>query len=96
MNALEIANELTAPIGTSGQSTYAMCEQAAILLRRQHAEIQAFRESERELMDVRDKQHEAIVKLREALIGVQNHTEKWTTPFQLAKRALKDTEEISK
>jgi len=37
------------------------------------------------------RQHEAIAELRMALIGVQNHTEKWTTPFQLAKRALKDT-----
>lgn len=49
-----------------------------------------------ESAEILRQQHEAIVKLRSALIGVQNHTEKWTTPFQLAEQALKDMEEIAK
>lgn len=93
MNAIDIATELTAPIGTSGQSTYAMCEQAAALLRRQH---------------------EAIVKLREALVdckyGLEGariwggmewtynplHAYKYLPLRDRAEQALKDTEEFAK
>ena len=71
MNALEIATELTAPIGTSGQSTYATCEQAAALLRRQH---------------------EAIVKLREALELIDDTCMGGSRVEMLCRNALKDTE----
>lgn len=45
MNSIELADELTAPIGKSGQTTYAICEQAAVTLRRQHEVIKTLREA---------------------------------------------------
>ena len=82
MNALELATELAAPIGTSGQSTYATCEQAATLLRRQHEAIVKLREAlrflhEREWQD--DEGHYLLMQARDAAV-----------------KALKDTEGIAK
>ncbi len=45
MNALELADELTATVGKSGESTYAISAQAAAMLRKQDAAIKTLREA---------------------------------------------------
>lgn len=51
MTCAELADELTAPIGKSGQSTHAICEQAAVTLRRQHEAIKVLRRTLTQIAD---------------------------------------------
>ena len=45
MNAEQLADELTAPLGKSGESTYSVATQAAAMLRKQDAAIRQLREA---------------------------------------------------
>lgn len=104
MNALELAEWLDDLFDSDGEP-----KKAAAMLRRQHEELRAFRESERELMDVRDRQIEAIVKLRGALAKMKAHAiqieskvgylsdtrkQEVSQIYNLAAKALKDTEDL--
>lgn len=93
MNAIEKADQLTHGSHQWGFA-WPLINESAALLRRQHEELQAFRESERELMDVRDKQHEAIVKLRRALDDVRPCIHTASIGHDWIKRALKETEDL--
>ena len=99
MNALQAAEYLEKDFG------YKSTDECSALLRRQHAEIQEWRNvfgflgspdelgnEWNALKDANSRQHEAIVKLREALEDLRvNYGEQ---SVRAAKQALADTEEI--
>lgn len=88
MTCAQLADELVAPIGKSGQSTHAICKQAAALIRRQHEAIKVLRSCLKWYLD----EHGVMDKNMGAKWMEDNAF--WIAGQQRARQALADTEEF--
>ena len=85
MNANQLADELTAPLGKSGESTYSVCNKAAAMLRKQDEAIRVLRKSAADALYVLEAwerdcdqtlywrdHHEAVKDVKAALAATEN------------------------